>query len=481
MAVDIRIGFNQRLIDNIKSSETPWQSEKKTFRTQVNAVSGNAYMGMNEANLGFNNSSNDPRWCTEQQAEKEGWKLKEGAIGQPLEFTKVKEVDGKKEVIRDLYTVYHASDIEGIPPYTPDQEQEQKRIDERCQKAAEILEKSGARIVHDQTDKAFYRKATDSIHLPPINKFDSPEKYYTTALYGMSMWTGHNKRMGREYGQYTEIREEFRANLVTYKMSQTLGLPTDKQFVEQHPRHDEKLAKILGEDVHEYARAAKDAEIITGRLMELTRTQTKEQTQAGEKQHSNLNTDKSALDAAAREAALLGSVEKSADRTHVGGQHVDPNGPEAAALDAAADLQKDAQTLSGAMERGEKVDLAAAQEQAAKIQTKPRLNAEEKENVHEKELESLTAGIKAENKSAQVTEADTARKKPYEGEITQLGEHFAVQKLSKNVMVIHSKEVLDTPLEVGKKMSITYDQGMAKVASMPEKDKKQSFAHSLSA
>ncbi|MGK3611216.1 zincin-like metallopeptidase domain-containing protein, partial [Escherichia coli] len=39
------------------------------------------------------------------------------------------------------------------------------------ERAESILEASGAKISHDQVDRAFYRMSTDSIHLPQQASF----------------------------------------------------------------------------------------------------------------------------------------------------------------------------------------------------------------------------------------------------------------------------------------------------------------------
>ena len=46
-----------------------------------------------------------------------------------------------------------------------------------------ILQASGAVIRHGEQNRAFYRPATDSIHLPDKNQFQSADKYYATALH----------------------------------------------------------------------------------------------------------------------------------------------------------------------------------------------------------------------------------------------------------------------------------------------------------
>ena len=45
-----------------------------------------------------------------------------------------------------------------------------------------ILSGSGARIAHDQADRAFYNRQSDSIHLRPKDAFKDPAAYYGSAM-----------------------------------------------------------------------------------------------------------------------------------------------------------------------------------------------------------------------------------------------------------------------------------------------------------
>lgn len=46
-----------------------------------------------------------------------------------------------------------------------------------------ILKDSGAKIFHDQADRAFYNRRFDTIHLPPRAAFPSAEAYYGTSIH----------------------------------------------------------------------------------------------------------------------------------------------------------------------------------------------------------------------------------------------------------------------------------------------------------
>ena len=58
------------------------------------------------------------------------------------------------------------------------------------ERAEALLEASGIEIRHDQADRAFYRPATDRIHLPGRESFSSADAYFSTALHELGHYAG---------------------------------------------------------------------------------------------------------------------------------------------------------------------------------------------------------------------------------------------------------------------------------------------------
>jgi antirestriction protein ArdC len=116
------------------AGKVPWRREwdpKKCLGPQAtfNAATGEPYHGINAIALGLNPlafATGDPRHCTYKQAEAKGWRVKKGSKAstvfffKPLAIMDEKAEDGERLVpILKNYSVFHASQIEGIPPYTP--------------------------------------------------------------------------------------------------------------------------------------------------------------------------------------------------------------------------------------------------------------------------------------------------------------------------------------------------------------------------
>jgi phage/plasmid primase-like uncharacterized protein len=138
-------------------------------------------------------------------------------------------------------------------------------------KGESILAASGAEIKHDQSDRAFYRGRTDTIHMPPRENFEDAEKYYGTALHELGHWTKHPERLNREggpFGSAQYAREELRAEIASWMLAQDTGIPHDPG---QHAAYVQSWIEAVKEDPFEIQRACRDAEQIRDYLLGLER------------------------------------------------------------------------------------------------------------------------------------------------------------------------------------------------------------------
>src|SRR5213593_4901856 len=134
----------------------------------------------------------------------------------------------RDHVLYRVYTVFNACQIDGIPAHAPRVRQEWETVE-----AGEaILRNSGARISHDQADRAFYDRLSDSIHLPPSAAFKTPGEYFGTALHELAHWTGARERLNREtltesyrFGDLNYAKEELRAELASVFLMAERGIP----------------------------------------------------------------------------------------------------------------------------------------------------------------------------------------------------------------------------------------------------------------
>lgn len=284
--------FAEKVIAHLEAGTAPWQRPwhpGKISEVPHNPASGTVYRGMNRVALGFSDFD-DPRWMTLKQANEQGLSILPGSKATPVvyfQFSKEQErlgedgkpvlgEDGKplmqkveldKPIIRYAH-VFNAEQIDGMPPL----ELTDKAFQwEPSEKAENILAASGAAIKHDQSNRAFYRRMEDAIHLPPKENFDAPDKYYATALHELGHWTGEENRLNREFGPFGSekyAREELRAEIASWMLGQEIGIGHDPG---QHAAYVQSWIQVLKEDPYEIVRACRDAEKIKEYVFDLER------------------------------------------------------------------------------------------------------------------------------------------------------------------------------------------------------------------
>lgn len=298
---DFRQEVTDRIVKMLEEGVAPWQKPWEPGAgpagMPLNPTTDKAYRGGNAIHLmatALRRGYEDPRWMTYKQAADHGWQVRRGEKGTQIEFWEVKPVRDKdrsaepgegqsgegternrdregSRLIHRVYTVFNARQIDGIPAYKSKEHSTFEAIDS----AEKILDHSGARIAHDQADRAFYSRGSDSIHLPPREAFKDPAGYYGTALHELAHWTGHPSRLNRQtlnetyrFGDTNYAKEELRAELASVFLAAERGIPHDPA---QHAAYVGSWITALKQDKNEIFRAAHDASAATDFLLALER------------------------------------------------------------------------------------------------------------------------------------------------------------------------------------------------------------------
>lgn len=299
---DHRQDATELIIKHIEAGTAPWQKQWLPGRAgpsrPINPVTNKQYRGGNAAYLSIvalcELGTKDPRWCTYKQASSKGWQIKKGSKGHPVEYwqwqenREILDKNGKpvldehgkpKKELVDLpaprilrSTVFHASMISGMPelPALPVQENDANEIAEK------LIKDSGAVILHDQEEAAFYRPLEDKIHVPPINRMISSYDYYSVILHELGHWTGHETRLNRELQTADKIayaKEELRAELASFFLAMDIGIGPTESHIKNHAAYIESWVEALRNDKNEIYRAAKGAEQICQYLTGLEQVQ----------------------------------------------------------------------------------------------------------------------------------------------------------------------------------------------------------------
>ena len=299
-----------RLLEHIEQGTAPWQKpwEAGQILPPINAVTGKPYRGVNYQNLmTLSPDPSDPRWCTYKQAREQGWQVREGSSGIPIEVWKEYEHKRTAEEIETIrkerqaagksigdipekekrlgvryYSVFHASQIDGIPPMErPERSHElEGRPDPRLDGLSEAM----GIAVRRGGSKAFYRPGEDFVQMPRIEDFHTATGHDTTLLHELSHATGHPQRLNREFGKAFGDQkyaiEELRAEMSAAMTAAALGIGFDPaaQTVEEGRETGNSaayLASWLGtlpekERKQILIQAIKDAQAISDFLIERT-------------------------------------------------------------------------------------------------------------------------------------------------------------------------------------------------------------------
>ncbi len=253
----------------------PWNPDIAAPTGPLNAVSGHRYRGINVLLLGSHPlawETGDPRFCSYKQAADKGWQVRKGEKASTVLFFKRLEVPTDSKASTDdedatktvamlrSYPVFHASQIDGIPPYVPPTTEEAPW---RRPEAADIILKNSGVSVRTGGDRAFYSPSTDHVQLPPDAAFSNREAWATTALHELGHATGHPSRLDRDlrnrFGSAAYAMEELRAELASAFMAAELGIPSE---LSGHASYVESWLSVLKQDKREILRAAADAQRI---------------------------------------------------------------------------------------------------------------------------------------------------------------------------------------------------------------------------
>lgn len=199
-----------------------------------------------------------------KQATDNDWKIRKGEHGTHVVLWKpnvVTDDEGNSEitgVIQKVFTVFHVSQIDGIPVYIPP---EINHI-EAMKKADKIINDSGADIRYGGGE-AFYRPNGDFIQMPPKGDFTSTEGYYSTLLHELCHWTGGVKRLNRPRngGRYSAdyAFEELVAEIGSMFVACEAGIPQSEGEFQNHASYIDSWLRHLRNDKNFIFKASAEA------------------------------------------------------------------------------------------------------------------------------------------------------------------------------------------------------------------------------
>ena len=313
---DIKAQIVKELVQFIKHGNAPW--EKPWIappRAPVNAVTNKPYKGINLIRLlleQFRLKTKDPRWITFLQSKEQGWKIKRGAKGVPIAFYSLKEKEFIFEInlpkdrivtldllvarypqIEDVvqkyrsadfqldliaenkvkltithpvlvyHYVFHASQVEGIPPYKP-----QLYNFNPIPIYEKLLTKTSnsPKIDIAYRDEASYAPLIDTVYMPLKEQFKTSLDFYATLLHELSHSTMHKKRLDRYNGDYKELNhmekyaiEELIAEIGAFIVSLRIQIPFQPSVSYAYVKHWFKKTNLKFKDLYRIVKQAEQA------------------------------------------------------------------------------------------------------------------------------------------------------------------------------------------------------------------------------
>lgn len=277
--------ITDQVIAALEAGTPPWRRPWDVTKVggpsmPQNAVTGTRYRGINTLTLGMSRlafATSDPRWATYKQAQERGWQVRKGARGVTGFFYKRIEVEregagaeggegGKWFPLLRSFTLFHASDIDGVPAYVaPTVEEAPWR---EPQAVTTILRNSGAEL-RIGGDRAFYSVLTDHIQLPPQHAFRSAAAWSSVKIHELAHWSGAVNRLKRDLsgriGSELYAQEELRVEWAQMMVCAELGIE-DCDFI-NGAAYLSHWVKKLRDDKKEIFRAAADAQRIADYLL----------------------------------------------------------------------------------------------------------------------------------------------------------------------------------------------------------------------
>lgn len=279
---DIHAEITNKLIATIEADPgkpcMPWRRASGPLFMPSNALTGNAYNGINVVSLWVSAEMagySAPVWATYKQWSELGAQVRKGEKSSLVVFYKEYEAepdpqnvddDGRRRVARASY-VFNASQVDGYA--LPDAPEPLGPI-ERLAAVDRFITATGARIEHGG-ERAYYRPSTDHIQMPDEGLFcgtdtmTRSEGYYAVLAHELTHWSAASTRLGRDmgkrFGDAAYAAEELVAEIASAFLCAELGITQDTRA--DHAQYLAQWLKLMKDDSRAiFAAAAKASEAV---------------------------------------------------------------------------------------------------------------------------------------------------------------------------------------------------------------------------
>lgn len=269
----------------------------------INITTNKPYKGVNSFWLKhkeYNHGYGDNRWATFKQIKDKGWKLAKGSKGEKVEFYMpidnyiekaiswdkynnlseeekgevITKANGEKverySLGTKVYTVFNASQIEGVPKLDLKLVKNNIKADEVVQRIAEGMKVEIREI--ENSSKPSYSPSGDYITMPKASQFNSDYYYAATALHELGHSTGHESRLNRDltggFGSKKYAYEELIAEITSTFMSEYIETPITEDNMKQHKAYIQSWISAIRNNKNYLFKAISKAEEASDYMIE---------------------------------------------------------------------------------------------------------------------------------------------------------------------------------------------------------------------
>ena len=237
MSFDLYQQITDRIIAELEKGTVPWKKPWSCSSGAISRATGRPYSVLNQLLL-----PQAGEYVTFKQAIEEGHPVKKGEKASMVYFFKFIEAEdkdtGEKKQIPLLkyYSVFHISQCEGMKPKYTVPVHSDLQPDKRAEQILQdYIDRSGVTFKRQESDRAYYSPAQDTIVVPEISQFTDLAEFYSTAYHEAVHSTGHSSRLNRitdiaQFGSETYSKEELVGELGASYLVNAAGLETSSSF-----------------------------------------------------------------------------------------------------------------------------------------------------------------------------------------------------------------------------------------------------------
>jgi antirestriction protein ArdC len=201
-----------------------------------------------------------PYWMTFKQATDLKAKVRKGEKGEQVVYADKLvrdeenpdgEINSRQIPFLKTYTVFNASQIEGLPPsyYSVPETVTVANAPQRIEELEAFFAQTKADIYTGH--QASYHQLTDRIQMPPFESFETVTDYYAILAHELTHWTKNPTRLNRDlgrkhYGDEGYAKEELVAELGACFLGADLGFEPMPEA--QHAAYIQSWLQVLKDD-----------------------------------------------------------------------------------------------------------------------------------------------------------------------------------------------------------------------------------------